>query len=421
MALDPRLLAVLACPVDKGPLYYLGDDGGLYNPRLRRRYVVRDGIPVMLPDEAVEVAGRRGRDARRPHRRRRTDAHVRRLKQPVDASTGRLRSMRLRRVGEVLHGRWSWCVTALAVVPQASPTSVSARNLHAVRRWRVPRRSCRPSGCSAPSAETNDVAPLGAKRLATGHGRRVRHRPARPRHTDVPAPWLPAEVTAASDVLGRGGQHHRRQPDEERLPHGVRHRVRAVASEPVNFLAGRTVSNLVLVRPNAQGKLNISLVGAAAGTADVTIDVFGWFSTSSYTAGTPDDTTDERGARLVGIDPTRLVDTRNGAKADRPVKAASWLIVKVAGAPALGTTTPVVVPTPTSSAWCSTSPPSPRRPRTMLASCPPRCRRARARPPRTSTCAPAPIKAQPRHRPGRRRRHACGSTTAPATPTWWST
>jgi uncharacterized protein YbaR (Trm112 family) len=55
MALDPRLLAVLACPVDKGPLYYLGDDEGLYNPRLRRRYVVRDGIPVMLPDEALEV------------------------------------------------------------------------------------------------------------------------------------------------------------------------------------------------------------------------------------------------------------------------------------------------------------------------------------------------------------------------------
>ena len=56
MALDPRLLAVLACPVDKGPLYYLGDDSGLYNPRLRRRYVVREGIPVMLPDESEQVA-----------------------------------------------------------------------------------------------------------------------------------------------------------------------------------------------------------------------------------------------------------------------------------------------------------------------------------------------------------------------------
>jgi len=55
MPLDPRLLAVLACPEDKGPLYYLGDGDGLYNPRLHRRYEVRDGIPVMLIDEAVAV------------------------------------------------------------------------------------------------------------------------------------------------------------------------------------------------------------------------------------------------------------------------------------------------------------------------------------------------------------------------------
>lgn len=55
MPLDTRLLAVLACPDDKGPLYYLGDDVGLYNPRLRRRYEVRDQIPVMLIDEAVTV------------------------------------------------------------------------------------------------------------------------------------------------------------------------------------------------------------------------------------------------------------------------------------------------------------------------------------------------------------------------------
>ena len=55
MALDPRLLSVLACPQDKGPLYYLGDDNGLYNPRLQRRYLIREGIPVMLIDEAVDV------------------------------------------------------------------------------------------------------------------------------------------------------------------------------------------------------------------------------------------------------------------------------------------------------------------------------------------------------------------------------
>ena len=49
-------MAILACPVDKGPLFYLGDEGGLYNPRLRRRYAIRDGIPVMLPDESEVVA-----------------------------------------------------------------------------------------------------------------------------------------------------------------------------------------------------------------------------------------------------------------------------------------------------------------------------------------------------------------------------
>ena len=55
MALDERLLAILVCPEDKSGLYYLGDADGLYNPRLRRRYEIKDGIPVMLIDEAVAV------------------------------------------------------------------------------------------------------------------------------------------------------------------------------------------------------------------------------------------------------------------------------------------------------------------------------------------------------------------------------
>ncbi len=55
MALDPKLLQILACPEDKGPLYYLADEDALYNPRLHRRYVVRDDIPVMLIDEAEAV------------------------------------------------------------------------------------------------------------------------------------------------------------------------------------------------------------------------------------------------------------------------------------------------------------------------------------------------------------------------------
>ncbi len=55
MALDPELLDILACPQDKGPLFYLADEDTLYNPRLHRRYQVRDGIPVMLIDEADAV------------------------------------------------------------------------------------------------------------------------------------------------------------------------------------------------------------------------------------------------------------------------------------------------------------------------------------------------------------------------------
>ena len=55
MALDPKLLEILACPEDKGPLLYFVDESSLYNPRLRRRYAVRDDIPIMLVDEAESV------------------------------------------------------------------------------------------------------------------------------------------------------------------------------------------------------------------------------------------------------------------------------------------------------------------------------------------------------------------------------
>lgn len=55
MALDPRLLEILACPDDRGPLLYFADEDSLYNPRTHRRYGVRDGIPIMLIDEAESV------------------------------------------------------------------------------------------------------------------------------------------------------------------------------------------------------------------------------------------------------------------------------------------------------------------------------------------------------------------------------
>jgi uncharacterized protein YbaR (Trm112 family) len=52
---DEKLLSILVCPEDRGPLLLIGDDEMLYNPRLRRAYRIEDGIPVLLVDEAVTV------------------------------------------------------------------------------------------------------------------------------------------------------------------------------------------------------------------------------------------------------------------------------------------------------------------------------------------------------------------------------
>ena len=55
MSLSPELLKILACPEEKGPLYYIESESMLYNSRLSRSYEIRDDIPVMLIDEAVNV------------------------------------------------------------------------------------------------------------------------------------------------------------------------------------------------------------------------------------------------------------------------------------------------------------------------------------------------------------------------------
>ncbi|WP_293002025.1 Trm112 family protein [Mycobacterium sp.] len=51
--IDEKLLSILVCPSDRGPLLLV--DQVLYNPRLRRAYRIEDGIPVLLVDEAVDV------------------------------------------------------------------------------------------------------------------------------------------------------------------------------------------------------------------------------------------------------------------------------------------------------------------------------------------------------------------------------
>ncbi len=49
---DPRLLEILVCPVTHGPLSYNRARGELISKSARLAYPVRDGVPVMLPEEA---------------------------------------------------------------------------------------------------------------------------------------------------------------------------------------------------------------------------------------------------------------------------------------------------------------------------------------------------------------------------------
>ncbi len=50
--LDPKLLEILVCPVTKGPLEYDRERGELISRKAGLAYPIRDGIPIMLPDEA---------------------------------------------------------------------------------------------------------------------------------------------------------------------------------------------------------------------------------------------------------------------------------------------------------------------------------------------------------------------------------
>jgi uncharacterized protein YbaR (Trm112 family) len=49
---DPKLLDILVCPVTKGPLVYDKERQELISKSARLAYPIRDGIPVMLEDEA---------------------------------------------------------------------------------------------------------------------------------------------------------------------------------------------------------------------------------------------------------------------------------------------------------------------------------------------------------------------------------
>ncbi|MBH5334672.1 Trm112 family protein [Streptomyces pactum] len=52
---DDPLLRILACPLDKGPLLLIPPGDALYNPRLRLRYPVLEGVPRLLPSSGERV------------------------------------------------------------------------------------------------------------------------------------------------------------------------------------------------------------------------------------------------------------------------------------------------------------------------------------------------------------------------------
>jgi uncharacterized protein YbaR (Trm112 family) len=55
--LDPKLLEILVCPITKGPLIYDRLHGELISRQAGLAFPIRDGIPIMLPDEARKLEG----------------------------------------------------------------------------------------------------------------------------------------------------------------------------------------------------------------------------------------------------------------------------------------------------------------------------------------------------------------------------
>jgi len=52
---DPKLLEILVCPLTKQPLEYDRDKQELVSPAAKLAYPIRDGIPIMLAEEARDL------------------------------------------------------------------------------------------------------------------------------------------------------------------------------------------------------------------------------------------------------------------------------------------------------------------------------------------------------------------------------
>ena len=54
-AIDPKLLEILVCPLTKSPLRYDREAQELISDQAKLAYPIRDGIPIMLVDEARSI------------------------------------------------------------------------------------------------------------------------------------------------------------------------------------------------------------------------------------------------------------------------------------------------------------------------------------------------------------------------------
>ncbi len=111
----------------------------------------------------------------------------------------------------------------------------------------------------------------------------------------------------------------------------------AGTSSVLNFQVGQTVPNLTVLTVGAGGNVTAKLVTTTAGTADVLVDVFGWFSTSSFATS---------GARLIPVSPARLYDSRDTvfAGAGQPLGQATTITIPIRGADAQYPTITDIVP-----------------------------------------------------------------------------
>ncbi|MEO5724103.1 MAG: hypothetical protein ABIQ39_05025 [Ilumatobacteraceae bacterium] len=115
----------------------------------------------------------------------------------------------------------------------------------------------------------------------------------------------------------------------------------ATLTSVLNFNAGQTVANMAILSPGTGGNITVALFGGN-GSAQVVVDVFGWFSTSSVAAGALS------GSRLIPVAPGRILDTRDDTnlpgRGRLPLAPGESVDVPVRGVTSVSPTTPNLVP-----------------------------------------------------------------------------